>query len=53
MERLETILDAIDDLEGIEINTRDAPQASIEHIELVHPLSHIDEIFAMIPEIIS
>jgi len=50
MERLETILDAIDDLEGIEINTREAPQASIEHIELVHPLNHIDEIFAMIPE---
>ena len=50
MERLETILAAIDDLEEIEINTREAPQASIEHIELVHPSNHIEKIFAMIPE---
>ena len=50
MERLETILAAIDDLEEIEINTREAPLALIEHIELVHPSNHIDKIFAMIPE---
>ena len=50
MERLESILYTIDRLEDITCHIVEAPLATIEHINLVHPLEHINKVFAMIPE---
>ena len=44
MERLETILKLINDLNNIDIEIQKAPLATIDNISLVHPVTHINNI---------
>jgi len=48
-ERLESVLESIKELNNLDIEFKEAPLADLETIGLVHPYSHIDNIFKMIP----
>ena len=48
-ERLETVLESVMELGSHDIDIREAPLASPDTINLVHPQSHLDIIFSMIP----
>ncbi len=48
-ERLQVILKSIKDLKGIDIDFKKAPLADFEKIFLVHPATHINNIFSLIP----
>ena len=48
-ERLETVLESVIELASLDIVIREAPLAAPETINLVHPQSHLDTIFSMIP----
>ena len=48
-ERLETVLESINEMDSLDIDFKEAPLALPEAISLVHPKSHIDAIFSMIP----
>ena len=48
-ERLQVILKSIQDISNINIKIKNAPLASIDNICLVHPGSHINNIFSLIP----
>jgi len=48
-ERLETVLDSVKELDSLDIDIREAPLAAPETINLVHPQSHLNAIFSMIP----
>ena len=50
-ERLETVLESAKELNSFDIDIREAPLAAPETINLVHPQSHLDVIFSMIPSI--
>ena len=47
-ERLETVLESINEMDSPDIDFKEAPLALPEAISLVHPKSHIDTIFSMI-----
>ena len=48
-ERLETVLKSVVELDGFDIDIKEAPLAAYETINLVHPQSHLNTIFSMIP----
>ena len=48
-ERLESILEAIQRIDEIPIDLKEAPIAQYSDINLVHPQSYLDDIFSMIP----
>jgi len=48
-ERLEAVLDSVQELKSLDIEIKEAPLAEPETISLVHPKSHLDNIFKMIP----
>ena len=48
-ERLETVLESVKKLDSLNIKIKEAPLAKPETISLVHPYSHLDNIFSMIP----
>ena len=48
-ERLESILEAIQRIDEIPIDLKEAPIAKYSDINLVHPKPYLDEIFSMIP----
>jgi len=48
-ERLETVLESVKELNSLDIEIKEAPLAELETISLVHPYSHLDNIFKMIP----
>ena len=48
-ERLETVIESVKEMEDLDIEFKEAPLAIYETISLVHPRSHIDAIFSMIP----
>ena len=48
-ERLEIVLESINEMDGLDIEIKDAPLAANEIINLVHPQSHLDAIFSIIP----
>ena len=48
-ERLEIVLESVKELDSLDIVIKEAPLASPDMINLVHPQSHIDAIFSMIP----
>ena len=48
-ERLEVILKSIQDISCIDIEIKDAPLAFVDDICLAHPLTHINNIFSLIP----
>ena len=48
-ERLETVLESVKELDSLDIVIKEAPLAISETINLVHPQSHLDIIFSMIP----
>ena len=48
-ERLESILEAIQRIDEIPIDLKEAPIAQYSDINLVHPQPYLDEIFSMIP----
>jgi len=48
-ERLETVLESVKELDRLDIDIKDAPLATPETINLVHPQSHLNAIFSMIP----
>ncbi len=48
-ERLETVLKSVKELDSLDIVIKEAPLAISETINLVHPQSHLDIIFSMIP----
>ena len=48
-ERLESILEAIQRIDEIPIDLKEAPIAQYSDINLVHPKPYLDEIFSMIP----
>ena len=48
-ERLESVLNSVKELDSLDIDIREAPLAAPETINLVHPQSHLDAIFLMIP----
>ena len=48
-ERLETILESVKELDNIDIEIKEAPLASTDTINLVHPQSHLNAIFSIIP----
>ena len=49
-ERINSILESINQIKDFKINLRDAPLADIETISLVHPKKHIETIFSNIPK---
>ena len=49
-ERIDSILESIEQIKDFEINFKDAPLADIETISLVHPKKHIEKIFSNIPK---
>ena len=49
-ERIDSILESIEQIKDFEINFKDAPLADIETISLVHPKQHIEKIFSNIPK---
>jgi len=48
-ERLETVLKSVKELDNLNIEFKEAPLAELETINLVHPKSHLNSIFSMIP----
>ena len=48
-ERLQVILKSIQDINSINIEIKDAPLAVVDDICLAHPLTHINNIFSLIP----
>ena len=48
-ERLQVILKSIRDISSIDIAIKDAPLAVVDDICLVHPITHINNIFSLIP----
>ena len=48
-ERLEIVLESINEMDGLDIEIKDAPLAANEIINLVHPQSHLNAIFSIIP----
>ena len=48
-ERLETVLESVKELDSLDIDIKEAPLAESETISLVHPKSHLNNIFSMIP----
>ena len=50
-ERLETVLKSAMELNSFDIDIKEAPLAANETINLVHPQSHLNAIFSMIPSI--
>jgi len=46
-ERLQTILKSIQDISSIDIEIKDAPLAVVDDICLVHPVTHINNIFSV------
>jgi acetoin utilization deacetylase AcuC-like enzyme len=48
-ERLQIILKSIQDISCIDIEIKDAPLAVVNDICLVHPVTHINNIFSLIP----
>ena len=48
-ERLETVLKSVVELGSFDIDIKEAPLAAHETINLVHPQSHLNNIFSMIP----
>ena len=48
-DRLQVILKSIQDTSSINIEIKDAPLATVDNICLVHPATHIDNIFSLIP----
>ena len=48
-ERLETVLKSVMELDSFDIDIKEAPLAANETINLVHPQSHLNTIFSMIP----
>ena len=48
-ERLETVLESVKELNNLDIEFKEAPLAETKTISLVHPYSHLDNIFKMIP----
>ena len=48
-ERLETVLKSVMELDSFDIDIKEAPLAANETINLVHPQSHLNAIFSMIP----
>ena len=48
-ERLKVVLESIKGLDSFRIEIKEAPLASYETINLVHPQSHLNNIFSMIP----
>ena len=49
-ERVESILESINQIDDIKIEFKDAPLANIDTISLVHPKNHIEKIFSNIPK---
>ena len=49
-ERLETVLESVKELDDIDIKIKEAPLASREIINLVHPQPHLDAILSLIPK---
>ena len=49
-ERLDSVLESINQIKDIEINFKKAPFAHIDTISLVHPKKHIESIFSNIPK---
>ena len=49
-ERIDSILDSINQIKDFKIDFKDAPFADIETISLVHPKNHIEKIFSNIPK---
>ena len=49
-ERIDSILESINQISDFEINFKDAPLAEIEIISLVHPKKYIEKIFSNIPK---
>jgi len=49
-ERINSILESINQIKDFKINLRDAPLADIESISLVHPKKYIEKIFSNIPK---
>ena len=48
-ERLETVIESVKELDNLDIEFKEAPLAEPETISLVHPNSHLNNIFSMIP----
>ena len=48
-ERLETVLESVKESDSLDIEIREAPLAAHETINFVHPQSHLNAIFSMIP----
>tara|TARA_B110000914_G_scaffold222681_2_gene236654 strand:+ start:1161 stop:2114 length:954 start_codon:yes stop_codon:yes gene_type:complete len=48
-ERLEVVLEAIQDIDDIDIEIKSAPRAMLENIALVHPEVYLSEVFSIIP----
>jgi len=48
-ERLETVLESVKESNNLDIKFKEAPLAEPETISLVHPNSHLESIFNMIP----
>ena len=48
-ERLETVLESVKGLDSLDIVIKNAPLATPETINLVHPQSYLDNILSMIP----
>ncbi len=48
-ERLQAILKSIQDINCIDIEIKEAPLAVVDDICLVHPVTHINNIFSLIP----
>jgi acetoin utilization deacetylase AcuC-like enzyme len=49
-ERIDSILDSINQIKDFKIDFKDAPFADIETISSVHPKNHIEKIFSNIPK---
>ncbi len=49
-ERVESILESINQIDDIKIEFKDAPLANIDTISLVHPKNYIEKIFSNIPK---
>ncbi len=49
-ERIDSILESIEQIKDFKINFKTPPLASIETISLVHPKKHIEKIFSNIPK---
>jgi len=48
-ERLEVVLEAIEGINDVDVEVKNAPLATPDHIASVHPEAHLGAVFAMIP----